>query len=144
MQILFTRNDRWGSKLIRAVTGETVSHVAIRISRFVIHSRLIDGGVTIDFYREFMRNNTVVYTIPWEISIKQIDRDRYAGKSYDFGAFLYLGLRKLFPFLPKANLWQSTGMYMCTEFVTDVLGGTEDSLVTPGQLYEKLRRSKMT
>lgn len=142
-EILFTRNDKCGSRLIRKVTGEDVSHVALRIGAFVIHSKLVNGGVTIDLYSQFNRDNEIPYRLPWVLSSRNLDRKNYAGRYYDVGAILYLGLRRLLPWLPKVNLWQSTGMYMCTEFVTDVIDGSEDSMITPYQLYIKLRRSKL-
>jgi hypothetical protein len=64
---------------------------------------------------------------------------KYDGNFYDFGALFYLGLRSLFPFLPKANLWQTTGMFLCTEWITEVVDGKENSMITPHQLYLKLK-----
>lgn len=141
-EILFTRSGRVGSRIIRSITREDVSHVALRIGAFVIHSRACSGGIVIQLYSQFLRENEVVYRLPWMLSSRNLDRTRYAGAAYDFGALLYLGLRRLIPALPKANLWQSTGMYMCTEFVTDVIGESEDSLITPYQLYKKLLQSR--
>jgi hypothetical protein len=62
------------------------------------------------------------------------------GRSYDYTGLLYLGLRYyakryLGVSLPKVNLWQISGMFTCTEFVTKVLSGKEDSLITPYQLF---------
>ena len=69
-----------------------------------------------------------------------IARKRHA--LYDFGAMFYLGLRCLLPWLPKKNLWQCTGMDMCTEWATDILDGEPDSMITPYQLYQKLVASE--
>lgn len=58
---------------------------------------------------------------------------------YDFGALFYLALRVLFPWLPKKNLWQTSGMFLCTEWVTEVLEGEEDSMITPYKLFLRLK-----
>jgi len=67
---------------------------------------------------------------------------RYGKASYDFKALLWCGLmltlRRWFPkWIPKQNLWQSSGMFMCTELITAILGEV-DSMITPYQLYLKL------
>jgi len=68
--------------------------------------------------------------------------DSYEGSMYDYGAFLYIGLKCLLPFLPKINLWQTTGMFLCTEWVQEVLGREIDSMITPYKLYELLSQKE--
>ena len=117
MKILFTKSDLLGSKLIRAVTEEPVSHCAILHGDQVTHSTFY--GVVTESYEEFAAVNEVVHSV--EVKNAPILIKGHKGSCYDFGAFIYLGLRLLFPLiLPKKNLWQTTGMFLCTEFVTHV------------------------
>ena len=90
---------------------------------------------------EFLSENEVVFDLSHEVPIDQLAGIviKYGARFYDVLGFLYLGLRLLFPWLlPKKNLWQVTGMFMCTEFLTEFTHGQELSLITPDQLYYKL------
>ena len=143
MEILFTKNTSPLSYLIRKITKEPVSHCAIRIGEFVIHSNLF--GVSIVPYIVFAKKNTIVNTIFQMTVPLHVTRTlaKCWGKRYDMGALFYLGLRFLLPRLvPKQNLWQSSGMFLCTEFVTYILTEQENSLITPYQLYKLLNEVK--
>jgi hypothetical protein len=138
--VLFTRSNLLGSRIIRAVTGEEVSHCAILLSNTgVIHAT--PTGSAVVPLSEFKKVNTLVYliAIPRDTAIR-VDFAR--NKSYDWGAFCYLGLRLLLRKvgirLPKKNLWQTTGMYLCTELVSKAVLDKETEL-TPLGLYNKLR-----
>lgn len=139
MNILFTKSDTLMSKLIRKVTGEPFSHCALRVSGgFIIHVNLL--GLQVQSSASFGESNEVVEVVyvdtDWPNVIAAM-----VGKGhifYDFGALCYLALRCIMPFLPKKNLWQCSGMYLCTEFVTEVLDSKEDSMITPYKLYLKL------
>jgi len=143
MQLLFTNNDMLLSRLIRRVTGEPVSHVALAVGDFVIHSRG-DRGVTLETRLAFDRINRTLFTIELPDDptvVPRIHRMERAG--YDYPALVYLGIRAVLPSwlrrkLPKANLWQLSGSYICTEFITAALGQPVDSMITPYQLYKKL------
>lgn len=143
MRILFTENDSILSKLIRLVTEEPVSHCALECGGWVIHSNLL--GVHVELSQTFCKNSTVLYSLDIDLDINKIMSalSRYEGSRYDLGAMLYLGLRCIFPFLPKKNLWQSSGMFLCTEWITEVLDGNEDSLITPYKLYVKLKEKQV-
>lgn len=136
MYILFTRNNSIVSRMIQAVTRENVSHCAIEHGGFVYHSNFL--GVHIETTHHFYTNNEVMYSVETDRSVDAL-RDavsEHEGKMYDFGGILYIALRYWLPFLPKANLWQSTGMLMCTEWVEEVLGnGIPDAELTPYKLY---------
>lgn len=142
MRILFTRSELLLSKAIRAVTKEPVSHCAIECAGWVIHSNMY--GVHVELPQTFEKRSEIVYSvdIPFDISRVMNVLAKNEQKPWDFGAALYMGLRYLLPFLPKKNLWQSSSMYLCTEWVTEVLGGVPDSLITPYQLYLKLKSKK--
>lgn len=141
MYIVFTRSNSLLSKLIRRVTGEPVSHCALVVSdQEVIHSNLT--GLHITSLGEFQKSSRILYRIEAPHDEAKLDRlvERHAHARYDYGALLYLGLRCLCPWLPKKNLWQTSGMYLCTEWVTEVLDGQEDHMITPYKLYQKLEQ----
>lgn len=141
LEILFTTTTGLFSRLIRKVTKEPVSHCAIRVNEFVIHSTFLTG-VTVVPFSVFSKNNEIRYRHKLNaFSYIKLRRMlyKYYGRYYDYGAFLYIGLRYLFPkFTKKHNLWQCTGMFLCTEFVTNVIWRKEDSMLTPYKLYQKL------
>jgi hypothetical protein len=142
MQILFTRSNKIGSKIIRWGLGEPVSHAAIRYDDYVVHSYM--HGVTMTHISEFLKHSEVVYTVTIPNNVPRLFRLflRTSTASYDIGALLYLtlhfGLRKMGIPSPKKNLWQTSGMYLCTEWVSSYLDGEEDSMITPYALYLRL------
>ena len=139
MQILFTRSSSILSRIICKMTGEPVSHCAVSGGDYVMHSNLY--GVHIEPLAKFLGSTTIVFSIDLPADpdkmIRLIRSEEH--KPYDYGGLLYCGLRLLFPILPKKNLWQTTGMYMCTEWVQEALGTEKiDSMITPYQLYLQL------
>lgn len=139
MQILFTTSNSLLSRLIRRVTKEPVSHCAIAHNNWVIHSNLL--GVHMELASTFTKHSKVVHSvqIPENMDKLMHVMSQYDQRPYDFGALLYLGLRFCMPFLPAKNLWQTTGMFLCTEWVTEFLFGGEDHTITPYQLYLRLK-----
>lgn len=138
--VLFTRNNLISSKLIRAITKEEVSHCAILLTNgYVVHSAI--NGSVITNLSDFRKSNTIVLNVPIPANLP-ITVDFARSKRYDWKAFLYLGLRlvlrKIGIRLPKKNLWQTNGMYLCTELVSKVVLNIETEL-TPMGLYYKLR-----
>jgi hypothetical protein len=141
MEILFTKSNTFLSRAICYLTKEKVSHVALQEGKFVFHSSLC--GVEIITLENF----TTAREILGHIEVDNFSYDnllRFLSKPhrYDFLALAYLAVRYaakkwLRISIPKANLWGITGMYTCTEFVSDVIWSSEDSLITPGRLYEK-------
>jgi len=143
MYLLFTRSNSIMSRLIRSVTGEPVSHVAVSYGDLVIHSNLL--GVRQEFLSTFTKHSTVVYSLEVSGNIDVWEKlKQYEGSTYDFGALFYLLLlhvpviRSILP--SNKNLWQSTSMFLCTEWAITVTDGEEDSVITPYQLY--LRKAK--
>lgn len=134
--VLFTRSRLLGSRLIRAVTGEPISHCAMLDTDtwIVTHSTL--SGIRKDTLAKFKLVNEIRYIVPVYPS-----RSPNPSAHYDYGAFLYLGLKlilsKVGIRLPKKNLWQSTGMYICTEFISGQVLEKELQL-TPMGLYRLL------
>lgn len=150
MQILFTAGRSWLSRTIQHVLDEPVSHVAIQCGAAVVHSNLL--GVHVTSVDKFSKTAAVIliHNTPDQPQ-KILDvLSRTDRSMYDFGALLFLGLaflarRYLHLPLPKMNLWQATGMYLCTELATEVLDGDTDSLITPYQLFKRIvRRNQKT
>lgn len=140
MRILFTRNSTLLSRLICRVTREPVSHCALHYGDFVIHSNL--WGVHCQPVGTFTSDVIYSLDVPDRPDAVIAGLAKYQGSAYDFGALLYLGLRALFPSLPKQNLWQSSGLFLCTEWVTTILNDKADSMITPYRLFLELESTQ--
>lgn len=148
MKILFTRGSSPLSNEICKMTGEDVSHCVLQVGYFIIHSNLL--GLHIDWAPNFLRKNTVKYVLEKESDSDKSRLDKlleeYEHKMYDVGALMFLWLTfvlraKLSLPLPKSNLWQTTGMFLCTEWISKYADGKEDSMITPYKLYLRLKES---
>lgn len=151
MKILFTTNVGFVSTAIRWATGEAFSHVAIQVDRFVIHSN--HKGLHIELEDTFFIKNKVIKSLERSAEFKNKelqDNERvfallalHEFSSYDFGAVAFFGIALLCHKLGlhwfKSNLWQSSGAYMCVEWGTQLVEGKVDSLVTPEELYARLK-----
>lgn len=145
IQILFTHNPHILSRIIRFITHEPVSHVALRVDDYIIHSSV--WGPEIRTYEYFMNHNVIVYSLPIPNTHKQQlplhIMSQVDARGYDWGALIYLGLRyamlRAFKIkLPKANLWEASNMFICTELVSNLLGEKPDAMMTPYGLFNKL------
>lgn len=145
MRVLFTAGDTFVGRAIRYMTREPMSHVAIETDGWVIHSTM--WGPEIRTLPDFNKHYKVMGSIELLGSVSPAHAyaliSKYDRRFYDYTCLLYLGFRyatlKLFNLkLPKVNLWQVSGMYTCTEFVSKLVFGYEDSLITPYGLYIKL------
>jgi len=139
MEILFTASSSPLSSLIRSITHEDVSHCAIRVGEFVVHSNL--KGVIIEPYSLFNKKNKIKHRIYLATRPAEVHRmlAKHFHSPYDYGALLFLALRFLIPRLPKRNLWQDSGMFLCTEFVSRVVLQEDNNMLTPFELYTKLK-----
>jgi hypothetical protein len=137
MRVLFTRSGNIVSRMIRWVTKEPVSHCALQVGGYVVHSNFL--GVHAQTVDSFEGACTVYASITYPDNYPRIFDQlcAHGGAWYDFGAMLYIAARAICPWLPKKNLWRCSGMFLCTEWVTDFLGET-DSMITPWQLFLKL------
>lgn len=150
MRIVFSRSQRWFSTLICAVTKERFSHVSIDLGDGTILQSNF-RGVHLSTLDNFIEAQQEVHYIKvpkvQEIQLRENIKkilDKYEHSWYDLGAMLFLGFalilrRYLHISLPKSNLWQTTGMFLCTELVTKILGKEERSMITPYRLYEELK-----
>lgn len=146
LEVLFTTSDKSLAKLIRWATGEKSSHCALLWDNIVIHSNW--KGVNVQFLNDFLKENRVIHRVEVQENHDKITNAIVSGVGtlYDIGALLFCGIvlfcRKALGLKswPKMNLWQSSGMYLCTEFVSEYLFGKADSLITPDQLYERIKK----
>jgi len=140
--IVASKGSSWWSRLICWTLGnEPVSHISILHTPYVYHSDLL--GVRRERRANYFARQvtTHVLRVPEFVDIELKYRE-HQHSWYDIGACLFLGLsflarRYMKVPLPKSNLWQTTGMFMCTEWVTEGLGEV-DSMITPWQLFKKL------
>lgn len=158
MKILFTTNPSSTlSRTILKVTGDPCSHVAMEFAGgFVIHSNV--RGVNVEWRSTFRAHNTVVRELaPPSAKFrdeledpKRIDRMmlRYEHSAYDTAALMFLGAvmfaRRFGVPLPKQNLWQMSGMFICSEWVTEYVDGKADSMITPYGLWKRLESEGWT
>lgn len=141
VKVVFTRNKTLGSWLIRQVTKEDVSHCAIMYNDTVLHSTS-KYGVHFTSRKNFLAKNQVIRSayLKNRKSLIRVAGEN-AGKGYDYLAFLQLALRYLFPSLtPKVSLWEISGMFLCTELISETVLPDNERLLTPHQLYKELKR----
>lgn len=136
--VLFTKSKTLGSWLIRKITGEPVSHCAIRVDNLVIEASGV--GIIVLPYDKFCKEDTVVFEVPVSGFKDDLTNmlSKYIGHNYDYMRLLYLGWVYLTKSKEDANIGHISGSYLCTEFVTTELYGQLDTEITPYQLYLKL------
>jgi hypothetical protein len=139
--VLFTVSKSPLSKLIRWVTGEKFSHCGVLLgSGHVIHINLL--GLQIQKLESFESHNTIMDSVEISTPVPVNPLDLLLGEGrtgYDYKAFILLGLGAILPkrWLPRSI--QVPGMYICSEFVYNILEHTELSRPkTPGELHEFL------
>jgi hypothetical protein len=144
MKVLLTSGHNPLAALIRRLTREDASHVALRWNSWVLHSNLkgVQWSTFEDFTEkaEIIDSTDIVEDLPRLLTFSAQHAEH--GK-YDYGGFIYIGLRLALRLvgihLPKKNLWSMTGMFMCTEFVSKYEFDEEDDLITPRQLFDKIK-----
>ena len=148
MYIHFTRSSKIGSVVIRSLTDEDISHVALETGDgVVVHSTFTN--IHIDTVSKFRHINEVVRsyryigrasTSVWEKRALALE-----GEGYDYLAFFGTGIRLLMLrsfgwAVPALSHWATRHKYMCTEFVDTIIGSREsNSQITPGQLETQIR-----
>lgn len=130
MRILFTKNERFLSRLIRWRSGSPASHVALEFAPNLILQSEWNSGVALLTKDQLLKDNQLVasFRVP-PVDIQPILKN--VGKDYDRLAFLSLAL---FPESPR----NKPDSFICTEMVSLVLWRTE-LVLTPGQLLELMR-----
>lgn len=147
-RILFTRGRSPISWLICKLTREEVSHCALEFDNWVLHANFYGLHWVRKF--DFDAGCSIVHAVEVNDDPRRLIRlaAEHAGKTgYDFGALFYLTLRYLLRSIgiriPKKNLWQTTGMFLCTEWVTLYLDGVTDAAITPFKLFEKISHKEV-
>jgi hypothetical protein len=141
--IFFTKSDKIGSKLIRSITKEPVSHCAIYVPTFGFVWHATIPKITATSLNAFIKDHTIVGCREIELTPDQVTHMRgLKGSYYDLFTLFYVGLRMLLRScgmkIPKADLRVISGMYMCTEFVQTTIDMANEPYMTPYQLYNVL------
>lgn len=153
MKVLFSyHKNNLLSKVILEVTGQPVSHCAFLYKGTVYHSNF--RGVSQMSLEEFESENKIVIALsPTSEEINEYmvehlinDFNKLKGSYYDIPGLIYLGIqlackKYLGITLSKKNLWQISGMFVCTEFLSNVIFDTIDSTITPYDLAMKMINS---
>jgi hypothetical protein len=144
--ILFTKSDKIGSKMIREVTREPVSHCAVYVPSmgFVWHSTI--PKVEAVAYPQFIKKCDVVYSVEVDITGEQLNAIREIhGKAYDYLSFFMVGfrilMRKIGLWVPKVDLRGLSSVYLCTELVERAVGIPNNPYITPYKLYRMIHES---
>ena len=147
MQVLLAAGGSPLSWLIRRLTKEDASHIALSWGGYVLHSNLF--GVHWESLESFKKRDSIVeeLAIGEDVTKLLLFSISLAGKAkYDFLGLLYCGLRLALRgigiHLPKKNLWAITGMYLCTELVSLYTEGMADDLSSPRKLFDQLKEEK--
>lgn len=127
MRILFTKNNKIGSRLIRWGTEGDCSHFSVEFDGCVIMQSNFEFGVNITSSNEFFKHNEIVHELKFDLSLEQEDEvwqalcKTIAGKvEYDYAAMAYWALmvfkHRIFGSeYPKTNKWNDAKKFMCVE-----------------------------
>lgn len=143
LSVLFTKSNKWGSRLIRWGLREPVSHVAVQIGEWVYHSSV--AGVDRISSDEFMASYEVMLQVDLNTKISPVESlwQRYKDKAYDYRSILYLAWRVLLQRcigtpIPATNPWNDKHKYLCTEFAEIIIGVDFHDTITPAGMFTKL------
>lgn len=153
MYVVFTASNKIGSKIIRFVTGESVSHVAVLMPDSSV-AHMAFTGLKQQSITAFLKDNKIVARVAVEtdpsIAVARLlaFREQHS-RLYDYSALLYLGIMLLYHRLTGVphhpiyrNRWQKKRLDMCTEFACWMLDREVNSVITPGKLLKELRESE--
>ena len=150
MRVHFVRSNKIGSRLIRAITGESVSHVGLEFDSVGVVIHATPQGVDVDSIEHFRRDHEVVISLKYTGNINTKVWEQMAlrveGTGYDFLYLLLLGTKLLIQktfglIVPPLARYMARNKYICTEFVEYSLGVRGQEELTPGQLGTYLLRS---
>lgn len=144
MHVLFVHSpQRFLSRLITSITGESVSHCALRYGKWVIHSN--QRGLNIETYSTFTNVSTVLYAVEIPHSEEHLFSllSKHTHAPSDILGLLYFGVYFLLKHLGLRraawNLWGTRGKFTCVEWVSYFVLGKECGLLTPMEFYRKLK-----
>lgn len=144
MEIIFTKQKSFISRMIMKVTGEPVSHSAFIYMQNVYHSN--HKGASICTLKKFTETSEIVYrvTLPAKYNLHfHYEFAKMEGSTYDLPAALYAGwrifLNRYFKVkMPETNKFNFKNAYICTELAQRILKIEVDSMLTPYGLYKKV------
>lgn len=161
MILLFTTQNKIGSRLIRWGTESDCSHFAVCFdigdkSGIVFQSQL-QSGVTISPWPDFIKHHKIVHALAPvapvdEEAVYQAMVKMFYGQKYDWMAFTYFSLcvlrRKITgQALPTRNVWGNDRSFLCTEIASALrgkglgLGGVDLGIVYPHDLHRLFDRA---
>jgi hypothetical protein len=143
IELMFTTSDFAFSRLARWATDSDCSHFAICFDRRVVfHSNF--SGPHIEPIETFVKKNHVIHKLEFTTIPTLAQEDALwsnlininYGKSYDFGAMLFLGLNlighKLINIdISNKNLWKTKEGFICTELLESLSGLSFGSATFP-------------
>jgi hypothetical protein len=152
---LFSRKEKWGSKLISWASEElgseepAPSHVALLLNERWVFESTYSNNVSIMSYSKWKEENIERYKIEstsehYFEEVKKLYR-RIEGKKYDWKGIMYFSWRVLlYIFLglsiPKKNKWHSEDAYFCCELVGELVGISYE-MSTPAHVHQSLTKS---
>lgn len=157
LKIVWSYSHNPLSVIIKWLTGEPVSHVAvIFMNHIVMHSNLL--GVHITGIGSFNKKSKILYEHEIPMSDQRLKPimfemiNSYDGMSYDWKVFFYMGLRLLLYRLfgvsmPKKSSINSKNGILCTEIarllpipeLQNKLNGMDIQIMTPYMLYKVIK-----
>ena len=134
MTLLWSKNSKIGSHLIRLGTEGDCSHFAVCFDDVVVLQSNMHQGVNLTSLNEFKKHNTIVHEIRLNLPLeleeaiwKPLVRRLAGNYSYDFKAVIYwtyeiIKRRLLGTTLPTSNRWSESNKYLCVEIASELPG----------------------
>lgn len=158
MIVLFSRNDKIGSRLISWGTKhegekikETPSHLSLLFFSSLMLESVLGEGVRLNYLRTFHKKNQILAAFQWKkgsvsedyIPFKKVAR-LYHGQKYDWMGILWYSFavlrHKIFKTgISKKNRWEKADKKFCTECLEPFVG-KEISTLDPNSLVDFLRK----
>lgn len=138
MKILFTTNDKIGSRFIRWGTESDCSHLALcfdedNIGNGIVFHSTGSGGTRPIWMRELLKESRIVHAVGFKDFLTESRENQifktivtdHSGESYDDKAMLFwivMGARKkLFNTpIPTKNAWAVAGYNLCTALIDPI------------------------
>lgn len=159
MKIIFTKNNYPLSFIIRGITGEKMSHVAVVFDDlFLVQLNLF--GVSMQYFEKFKEKQKIVHEINIPLDLQTEDNvwksmiGVYGTHKYDTIFLLYSAfcviVRRVFKKEIKKKVLDDSDKALCYELIILLQNnfkfnfGIEENkkhLLTPGRIYNKLKES---
>ena len=132
MRLLFTKNNKIGSRLIMWGTEGDCSHFAVEFDDCVVLQSTMHQGVSLTSKNEFIKKNEIVHEIKFNTTLENEELvwkplvKRLAGNvEYDFPALVYwcwcIIKHRIFGSpIPLINKWGDPRKFMCIELSSEL------------------------